>query len=268
MTTVAWYRCASRLIATVLLSALSTAQAGSVTVFSTDFSAGTPVEFSGVTTTESVQGFSGAGNGTNVFGGNFLRNITGGNPTGTAGSPSVLTLAGLPTHTSIDLKFLLAIIDSWDGSDTRSGTSQPDFFNVMVDGAFVFRETIDHEDLSQGTYTSPAPGVLIAWGNRFDAGVTQNDIGLDMGLEPVFLGIPHTRSTLTVEWFADGAGWQGNFVETAPTDETWAIDNIAVVLNGVGAGGAAPEPTTLVLVGAALLGAAAARRRKPVTPTT
>jgi len=253
----------ARLLVTALVTVLPKAQAASITAFSTDFNVGAPAEISGVTTTESVQGFSGAGNGANVFSGSFLRNITGGNPTGTAGSPTVLTLAGLPVHTSIDLRFLLAIIDSWDGSDVGSGVNQPDYFNVKVDGIHVFRETIDHEDLSVGTYTNPAPGVLIAWGNRFDAGVEQNDIGFDMGLEPAFLGITHTSSTLTVEWFADGAGWQGDFFGTAPTDETWAIDNIAVVLNGVVAGGAAPEPTTLALVGAALFGIAATRRLRP-----
>jgi PEP-CTERM motif len=252
----------ARLLATALVTVLPTVQAASVTVFSTDFNVGVPAEFSGVTTTESVQGFSGAGNGTNVFSGNFLRNITGGNPTGTASSPTSLTLAGLPAHTSIDLRFLLAIIDSWDGSDVSSGINQPDYFNVKVDGIHVFRETIDHENLSVGTYTTPPPGVLIAWGNRFDAGVIQNDIGFDMGLEPAFLGITHTSNTLTVEWFADGAGWQGNFFGTAPTDETWAIDNVEVVLNGVNPGGSAPEPTSLALLGMGLAGIAALRRRK------
>src|SRR5688572_19911308 len=75
---------------------------GSVTVFTTDFNAGAPPEFSGVTTTEEVQGYAGLGTGLNVFGGDFLRNTSGGNPLGTPGSPTTLTLTGLPHHSSIN----------------------------------------------------------------------------------------------------------------------------------------------------------------------
>jgi hypothetical protein len=47
-----------------------------------------------------------------------------------------------------------------------------------------------------------------------------------MSLEPAFENIPHTSSTLTVEWFASGAGWQ------AGDDESWAIDNVEVIVKG------------------------------------
>ena len=30
---------------------------------------------------------------------------------------------------------------------------------------------------------------------------------------------------MTIEWFADGAGWQGG------VDESWAIDNLEIILN-------------------------------------
>jgi hypothetical protein len=46
-----------------------------------------------------------------------------------------------------------------------------------------------------------------------------------MELDPTFNNIPHMVSTLTIEWFASGAGWQGG------TDESWAIDNVEVILN-------------------------------------
>jgi len=172
----------------------------------------------------------------------------------------VLTLTGLPAHTSIDLKFLLAIIDTWDGSDSGSGAFQPDYFNVRIDGTSVFRETIDHEVLAAGTYSNPASGVLIAWGYRFEARPNQNDIGFDMGLEPVFTAVPHSGSTLVIQWFADGAGWQGNNgPEGGTPDESWAIDNVTVVLNGVSA---VPEPSVLALTALGLTALGFTRRRK------
>ena len=55
-----------------------------------------------------------------------------------------------------------------------------------------------------------------------------------MGLIRCFKNIPHTGATLIVEWFASGAGWQGENVIFAYThDESWAIDNVRVTLNDV-----------------------------------
>jgi hypothetical protein len=51
------------------------------------------------------------------------------------------------------------------------------------------------------------------------------DSAYNMGLEPAFNAIPHTSSSLTIEWYASGAGWQGS------TDESWAIDNMEVILH-------------------------------------
>jgi len=76
------------------------------------FGAGVGGGFSGITTTEGVQGYAGIGTGTDVFSGNFLRNKTGGSPDGTPGLKTTLSLNNLPTHTGINLQFLLAIIDS------------------------------------------------------------------------------------------------------------------------------------------------------------
>jgi hypothetical protein len=44
-----------------------------------------------------------------------------------------------------------------------------------------------------------------------------------MSLEPSLL-IPQTASSMTVEWFADGAGWQGG------SDESWATENVQIGL--------------------------------------
>ena len=96
---------------------------GVLTVFSTDFNSGVPPQLSGTTTLIPVQGFAGLGTGGNVFSGNLLQNRTGGtvqNPGSVPQIPTTLTLTNLPTHSSIDLNFLLAIIASWDGTSNSS----------------------------------------------------------------------------------------------------------------------------------------------------
>ena len=122
----------------------------SQSVFSTDFESGTPLEISGVTTTQPVQGYAGLGPTDDKFGGNFLRIADGASPTGVA----TLTLTDLPAHTSVDLSFLLAIIDTWDGSG--SAPPQPDFFNVTVDGAPVFRGNVHERESSRARAELPA----------------------------------------------------------------------------------------------------------------
>ena len=200
--------------------------------FTTDFDSGVPVEFSGYTNTESVQGYSGIGNGANQFAGNFLRNDSGGDPRNGGAvpqTPTVLTLTNLPAHTSIDVNFLLAMIGSWNGVTDSQG---PDFFNVVVDGVSVFNENFRNFLAFPGSqgYATP-PGTLLtpSLADLFAAPsnpADNNDTAYNMSLEPAFGGIAHTSSTLTIEWFADGL-FEGQ------DNESWAIDNVEVVLNGL-----------------------------------
>jgi hypothetical protein len=139
---------------------------------------------------------------------------------------TTLTLTGLPPHTSISLGFLLAIIDSWDGIGDSNG---PDTFNVSVDGSRVFSEVFENSGGGIQSYVPP-PGVLLA--RKESLGFTPTDTyyadsAYNMGLDPVFQNIPHTAGTLTIKWFAGGRVWQGG------DDESWAIDNVEVILNGV-----------------------------------
>jgi hypothetical protein len=115
-----------------------------------DFNDGVPDEFSGVITTESVQGLTADG-----FDGNFVRNIT--NPP----QNTTLTLTDLPPHDTINIGFLLAILDSWDSTN---GSVSPDLFNVSVDGNTIFTETFA---LASGSISYDAPeGVLIQFGEH------------------------------------------------------------------------------------------------------
>jgi len=137
------------------------AEASSMLGYSNDFDGaesfgpGIGGGFGGVVTTESVQGYDGIGPAGNAFGGLFLRNTSPGTPA----AASTLTLTGLPPHTSIEVNFLLAIIDSWDGVPNAFGVGD-DTFVVEVDGTTLFSEVFENAGGSQ-TYVSPAGGELV-----------------------------------------------------------------------------------------------------------
>ncbi len=208
-----------------LVAAVSPALADPGAFFSTNFNSGAPPEFSGVTTTEGVQGCAGLGHGTDVFSGLLLRNDTGPYGGGPA-LPTRLTLTGLPPHESIGLNFLLAIIDTWDGN---AGGMDPDIFNVTVDGHLVFSESFTNfPDTHTASYpnASTPPEVVLAQYVHLGWLGSYVDSAYDLGLEPAFQAIQHTASTLTIEWFASGDGWQGSY------DESWGIDNVEVLVMG------------------------------------
>lgn len=207
---------------TVTDSGGSAALAGTVVVrgraqapyYQADFDQGAPPEFSGITTTEGVQGYAGYG-----FGGLFLRNGA------VPAQPTTLTLTGLPDHTSVDLAFVLAIIDSWDGNGCFAG---PDRLTIRVDGVAVFSNVFENSNCGTQTYVPPA-NVTLA--RRLSLGFAPTgsyyaDSAYNIGFDPTFQGIPHTGDTLTIEFLASG-------VVQGIGDESWAIDNVAIYLNGV-----------------------------------
>ena len=209
--------------------------AASLTVFSNGFEGSVPSEFSGFTSTTSVQGFAGIGTNSNVFAGDFLRNDSGccGALPTTAPVATRLTLTDLPAHESVDVDFLLAIINSWNDANDSSIWG-PDHFVVTVDGTEIFNENFRNIDGSTQGYQPPA-GVALTPTPLGDLGfpafplgaLENNDSAYNMGLDPTFDAIPHTADTLTVEWYAGGAGWEGG------ANESWGIDNVEVTLNEV-----------------------------------
>ncbi|HJS08614.1 MAG TPA: LamG-like jellyroll fold domain-containing protein [Pirellulales bacterium] len=178
-------------------------------------------QFSGVKVAAPVAGYAAHG-----FSGNLLHNRV------LPAAPTRLTLANLPPHEAIDLRFLLAAIDSWDGDQKPGQFFAPDLFNVTVDGNVVFSHTLVNA-LSAGntqSYAAP-PGVeLVRYQQRgFNPDNSDYlDSAYNLGLDPAFQNIPHTASTLTVEWSAGGSGYEGG------SNESWGIDNVEVVLRGAG----------------------------------
>jgi len=198
-----------------------------------------------------TQGYSSFGFGTKMLRNNSSQPLA-----------TILTLTGLASHTSIDLNFLLAIIDSWDGS----GGTQNDRFNVRVDGTLIFSSLFANGTPATTSFTPESGVALAAPATLFTdtAGPGSNpafkDTAYDMGLQTsVFDGIAHTASTLTIDFFAtgdddaagvDNASWSG------VGDESFAIDNVEVILNGV-----APEPSTLALLFLGLAGIGFKKRK-------
>ncbi len=212
--------------AVLLLGCLSAAEAGTV-VFSTDFDATVPAAMApGTASLTGVEGFAGLGVVGNQFGGSFLRSST--------GNVVTLTLTGLPAHTSLDLGFLFAAIDSLDGTGTFP---QGDFLNVKLDGVSIFRESFANALPSQiQSYVPPPGGELARHVNLgFSVGGFYTDSAYDMSLEPAFQGIPHAAASAVFTFVIEGVGIQDL------ADESWAMDNLRVSVNAV------PVPAVLPL---------------------
>lgn len=208
----------------VLLPALliaSTSAALGQTVFSSNFDdpALPPEVLPGTATLTGVQGFAGLGSGTNTFGGNFLRSPT--------ANVVTLQLTGLPAHTTVSIAFLLAAIDSLDGT---GGFPSGDYFHLKLDGVTVFRESLANALPTQFQSYVPSRGAQLA--RRQDLGFTgpgsfYTDSAYDLGMEPALQGLPHTAPTLTLQFVIEGEGVQDL------NDESWAMDNLTVSLGNV-----------------------------------
>ena len=130
------------------------------------------------------------------FGTKFLRNQDGGTPTGTPSGPITLTLTELGSHSSIDLNFLLAVIDAWDGTN---GAPARDYLNVTVDSVLVFQGSWAQASGSGNSVPRYASGALCC---TFGASYFNNDGAVDMDSVSALNGIPHTASSVTIKWFA------------------------------------------------------------------
>ena len=201
------------------------------TVFSTGFESGLPPEFSAPgSVIEGVQGYSGLGPAGRQFGGVFLRY------TSVPLYTTKLTLRGLPAHDHLSVKFLLGLIDSWDGVE---------LMQIRVDGALLFNHWFQLATGDSSDYYPPPPGALLSKGT--DLGFSgccyyNRDRAYDLGAEPAFQDIPHTADSVVVTWDLSAVSgpaadqWQGG------SDESWALDGVEVSVStlNVGVGDSAP----------------------------
>ena len=213
-------RCALVLFTLVLFGWVHVPPGGAAEVFSTDFESGLPPEFSAPgAAIEPVQGYAGLGPDDRAFSGNFLRY------TATDLVDTQLVLTDLPPHDSLTIGFLLAVIDSWDGTEV---------LEVSVDGATLFSHTFDLATTDTSSYVAPTDGLLFSGADLGFTGGTfhDHDRAYDLSVEPAFIAIPHTADSVTITWGVSatvGGGapsWQGG------ADESWAIDTLTVEVEG------------------------------------
>ena len=203
-----------------------------VEVFSCDFEDGTVngvsnsginASWSGVTGVTGDDGYSAVINTSGFssygFGSQFLYNSTGGNYGGDA-HRFVLNLNNLPEYQSVSVQFDVAFIDTWDGSYSSCG---PDYFNCAINGDMQFRQTVTNFNHYPMEFSPLVENTIIS---RSDT-LSVMDIRYVGNPETAYtfeMNYADNTSSLTIEWYADGGGWQGGY------DEAWAIDNIQVII--------------------------------------
>jgi hypothetical protein len=196
----------------------------STEVFNSSFDNGLPAEMSAPGCgLDGVQGWAGLGTPGNQFSGSFLRYST------ISIVDTKLTLHNLPAHDHVSISFLLAVIDSWDGTE---------LLKVSVDGVEVFSNWFQLASGDASSYIAP-PGGLLSSGTELGFSLGSwyaRDRAYDMSVEPVFNAIPHTADSLVVTWYLGAvsggaaANWQGG------NDESWAIDNVRVSVSSTVSG--------------------------------
>ncbi|HCV13743.1 MAG TPA: PEP-CTERM sorting domain-containing protein [Candidatus Accumulibacter phosphatis] len=180
----------------------------------------------------------------------MVHNYSSGNPAG----PASFSVSNLPAHSSLNLSFLLAIIDSWDGSTAAGGSLPPDVFNITVDGVSIFAHTYDNFLASD--QSAPTANQM-SFGSNLGFNPGWNDSAYDFTGSNALLNIPHNANTLTVEFFASGAGWQGGAADGG--DESFGLDWVLISINTAND---VPEPGSLALLGIGLAGLVARGRRE------
>jgi len=217
----------------ILAVGIASGSASATTMYSNDFD-GNVAAFAGVSAV--------AGGGAIVDGQGYKSNpLT--QAAGFAGNlyrgvDMFVTLSGLPAHTTLDLGFLFARIDSWDGFNCCG----PDIIEIALDGNVVLSNQPIVTPINQ-IVTGVALGFNVSW----------TDGAHDFLSLAALTGLAHSGSTATIRIsLPNGQGLD---------DESIGVDNFFVATNFVPPP-QVPEPTTLGLLGLGLAGLGLSRRRK------
>ncbi|MBT3265638.1 hypothetical protein HN371_00720 [Candidatus Poribacteria bacterium] len=140
--------------------------------------------------------------------------------------PVALSVDGIGAHSSVTVEFEVYIIQTWDGSLDRVG---PDIWGLRV---------VDGPGLVQTTFANwGAETAYLGLPRERDA------LGYGQGIwgDAVYMmsfTFPHSASDLVLEFFASGIG--------GPGDESWGIDNLALVASSNAASpvSSPPDPPT------------------------
>ncbi len=186
-----------------------------------------------------------------------LYNNSGGTPQGTASNPIGLQLSGLQPFQNANLQFTFIAVDSWDGVDM--GSFSTDYFNIQVNAAVLFqgafRNWLGTEYPGDG---APAYGTAPA--NSTITLLSSDNNYLVSSATDSFYTIhldgfhADASGNLNIYFYASGSGWQGG------NDESFAVDNLLVtspdaVINN-------PEPTTWLTMSAGLILLLSHRKRR------
>lgn len=163
-------------------------------------------------------------------------------------------LVGLPAHNVLDVNFLLAVMNSWDGQPPN-GCCNPDYLNVSIqnldapgDIQLAFSHSFNNVFGFVPGFPGPdAQGYSRTLGNQIVA-PTKNLIGderwfdaaYDMYLDQELSVISNDWQNIRIMIHASGEGWQGSL------DESFAIDQLNVKLDTVVP--PIPEPSSMVLL--------------------
>ena len=167
---------------------------------------------------------------------------------------STLSMGSVAGYNAGNVSFDLAFVGSWD-SPGGIPIGSPDFFQMWINSSLALSTTCNNgSGPASGCDPNAYPmqltplGVVLLPGATLLGGVIRT-----LHVSQAFSVNP--SSSLTFDWRAAGAGWQGG------KDESWAIDNIKVELSTV------PEPGALALAAVALLAAGMAGRRRSGAPS-
>lgn len=129
-----------------------------------------------------------------------------------------LSLANLPSHSTLTVSFDLFVLDSWDGNDSIYG---PDFFLLSIDGDEVVRTTFSNTGSRQAYPDDVGGDHAGATGAR-----EQSTLGYDYYGNSVYRivrTVPHTKDSVAVTFAASNLQSLG--------DESWGLGKVLVKLD-------------------------------------